>query len=198
MKPTMLVIGDSFMTQDDSYPGQHWSEMLLEYHVVNLARAGASMSWIADQLVHGLKSNPSVAVVGLTEITRLQFIADDNSIYSSCHSKWMTSDEKLLYNLWVSTVPQKFKYISACAHISFIFETLRKRNIPFVWHPLLFDPCGQDDNLINFVFDDYQHCKLTQDIWGHDHKDRPKFHIDDLKWQTQFANNVRTLLTNTK
>ena len=29
-----LLVGDSFMTRDIDYPGQHWSEMLPEYDVI--------------------------------------------------------------------------------------------------------------------------------------------------------------------
>jgi len=202
MKPTMLVIGDSFMTKDPDYPDEHWSEMLPEYNVVNLARAGASLSWIADQLVQGLQYNPAVAVVGLTETSRLTFIDNDNvSRYSTCHTDRMTSDEKLLYTLWLASVPWQFKYVSAITHISFIFETLRKQHIPFVWHKVLFSTNyvqPAHSKQFEFVFDEYAKTELTQDIWAHKHVDRPKFHIDNREWQVEFANNVRTLLTKTK
>ena len=204
MKPTMLVIGDSFMSQDEKHPGEHWSEMLHEYNVVNLAEGGASLAWIAEQLMDGLAYNPAVAVVGLTDEARIAFEYGPK-IYSSCHDWELTSDQKLFYKFWLAVMSAKYRHILACTQISFIFETLQNHNIPFVWHKCLFNSAeqnhstlGNDATRFNFVFEKYAHCELTQDIWQHKHVRHPTFHIDNQEWQAGFANNVRTLLTKTK
>jgi len=204
MKPTMLVIGDSFMSQDSKYPGEHWSEMLPEYNVVNLAKGGASLAWIAEQLMDGLAHNPAVAVVGLTDEARIAFEYGSKT-YSSCHDWELNSDQKLFYKVWLSVMSAKYRHILACTQISFIFETLRKHNIPFVWHRLLFNSAEKnhlilddDATRFNFVFEQYAYCELTQDIWQQPHENRPIFHINNQDWQAEFANNVQTLLTKTK
>jgi hypothetical protein len=203
MKPTMLVIGDSFMSQDERHPGEHWSEMLPEYRVVNLAKGGASLAWIVEQLMDGLAYNPAVVVVGLTDEARITF-EYGSKIYSSCHAWELTSDQKLLYTMWLAVMSVKHRYILAYSQISFIFETLRQRNIPFVWHPGLFRSIDKDKpeaaeaNRFNFVLDQYAYCEIVQDIWQHPHVEHPIFHIDNLEWQVEFANNVRTLLTTLK
>lgn len=204
MKPTMLVIGDSFMSRDPKHPGEHWSEMLPEYNVVNLAKGGASLAWIAEQLMDGLAHNPAVAVVGLTDEARITF-EDGPKIYSSCHDWELSSDQKLLYKTWLAAMSAKYRYILACTQISFIFETLQNHTIPFVWHKCLFNSAEKNHSTLdngvtrfNFVFEKYAHCELTQDIWQHPHATYPIFHINNQEWQAGFANNVRTLLTNTQ
>jgi hypothetical protein len=154
-------------------------------------------------LITGLEHDPDVAVIGLTETHRLVFERqkpEGFSRYSTCHDVHMTPDEELLHKLWSATYPESFKYIDACVQISFIFETLRKKNIPFVWHQMLFARCHDPINQqrLQFIFDDYVDNELTQDIWSHEHVDRPKFHINNREWQVEFANNVRTLLTKLK
>jgi hypothetical protein len=203
MKPTMLVIGDSFMSQDERHPGEHWSEMLPEYRVVNMAKAGASLSSIVESLVDGLAHDTAVVVVGLTDEARLSF-EHNGKTYSSCHAWELTSDQKLLYKLWLAVMSVNYRYILAYSQISFIFETLRQRNIPFVWHPGLFRSIDKDKpeaaeaNRFNFVLDQYAHCEIVQDIWQHPHVEYPIFHINNQDWQAEFANNVRTLLTTLK
>ena len=200
----LLVVGDSFMHPDQNFPGQHWSEMLPEYNVVNLAKGGASLSWIAEQLMDGLAYNPAVAVVGLTDEARVTF-EYGSKIYSSCHDWELSSDQKLFYKVWLAAMPAKYRYILACTQISFIFETLRKYNVPFVWHRLLFNSAEKNHLILdtnatrfNFVFEQYTYCELTQDIWQQPHENRPIFHINNQDWQAEFANNVQTLLTKTK
>ena len=204
MKPTMLVIGDSFMSQDPKHPGEHWSEMLPEYNVVNLAKGGASLAWIAEQLMDGLAYNPVVAVVGLTDDSRVTF-EYGSKIYSSCHDWELSSDQKLFYKVWLAAMPAKYRYILACTQISFIFETLQNHNIPFVWHKCLFNSAEKNHSTLgngatrfNFVFEKYAHRELSQDIWQHNHVQFPIFHINNQEWQAGFANNVQTLLTKTK
>ncbi len=202
MKPTMLIIGDSFMSHDERHPGEHWSEMLPEYRVVNTAKAGASLSSIVESLIDGLAQDPDVVVVGLTDEARLSFEHNGNT-YSSCHAWELTSDQKLLYTLWLAVMSAKYRYILAYSQISFIFETLRQRNIPFVWHPGLFKSIDRELPLspmyekLDFVLERYSHCEIKQDIYQHPHLDHPIFHIDNREWQMQFANTVRTMLTNT-
>jgi hypothetical protein len=106
--------------------------------------------------------------------------------------------------MWLAVMSVKHRYILAYSQISFIFETLRQRNIPFVWHPGLFRSIDKDKpedveaNRFNFVLDQYAHCEIVQDIWQHPHVEHPIFHINNQDWQAEFANNVQTLLTKTK
>ena len=69
----LLVVGDSFMQRDPDFPGQHWSEMLPEYEVINHAQSGISNAIIAYNFWQGLSHKPEAVILGCTMPDRLEF-----------------------------------------------------------------------------------------------------------------------------
>lgn len=75
----VIVCGDSFMTADARYPGEHFSEVLIDtygYEVLNLARGGMSNVGICFQLEQAIKLNPHMILYNTTDANRTAFPID--------------------------------------------------------------------------------------------------------------------------
>lgn len=116
VKPKLLVVGDSFMTRDERYPGHHWSEMITEYTVINLAQIGASNFIINYNLMQGLKHQPDAVVIGFTDPFRLEVsskisLVKDTTVFSRVPSPWITN----LYHDYINDDCRK--YINMTRHL---------------------------------------------------------------------------------
>jgi hypothetical protein len=67
----VFVCGDSFMSQDSNYPGEHFSEQL-EFDVTNLARPGVGNIDICMQLQQALTQHADFVVLGITDPGRTE------------------------------------------------------------------------------------------------------------------------------
>ena len=68
----VFVCGDSFMSRDPNYPGEHFSEMLQADQVVNLAQPGVGNIDICMQLEDAMQKQPSCIIVGTTDPGRME------------------------------------------------------------------------------------------------------------------------------
>jgi hypothetical protein len=68
----VFVCGDSFMSRDPNFPGDHFSEMLDTTHVVNLAHPGVGNIDICLQLEDALQKQPDCIIVGTTDPGRIE------------------------------------------------------------------------------------------------------------------------------
>jgi hypothetical protein len=107
-KPTLLVVGDSFMTTDENYQGQHWSEMVTDYNVINFAQSGCTNFMIALQVMQALETlHIDAVVLGFTEENRLEFPYKPGQP-APINRHWYTSGATPLMNndswwkLWLS------------------------------------------------------------------------------------------------
>lgn len=69
----LVVCGDSFMSQDPKFPGEHFSEILnFAYQVTNFARPGVGNVDICFQIKEALELNPDFVLIGYTDSARME------------------------------------------------------------------------------------------------------------------------------
>lgn len=207
----LLVCGDSFMITDDNYPGLHWSEKLgSDISVLNIAMGGASNSMIATQIRQAHTTNIDAIVVGFTTPGRIaidknkdQNIQDDikYSNYlkwtTNCYENSLTRSQRLSLQEVNDFASIDMMYLNDYYVVLSSLYLLDKKNIPFVFSlggltltEELFKKCGIVSELD--IFKDNQ---LSMNLWDFNYnKKSPFFHIDDDEIQTNFANNVLSIL----
>jgi hypothetical protein len=197
-KPTMLIIGDSFMSRDPNFPGEHWSEMIDEYQVVNRAVPGNSPSLICLSLYENLHLNPDVVVIGFTDPYRIEFDSrkrTDTSWITSCHKQYMTDTEILAYDLWSTNCAEYIERVKCTMQLHGLFLLLDSIKIKYVYAPFCFAGFLENTRFENMVF--FQHFEKYADkeipfnlamsdpsSWG---IQAPVYHINSQEAQKKFA-----------
>lgn len=67
----IVVCGDSFCSADRHRPGSHFSELLVEYEVINLARGGITNTAICFQIEKAVELNADLVIFANTSADRL-------------------------------------------------------------------------------------------------------------------------------
>jgi hypothetical protein len=208
-RPKLLIVGDSFFSQDSDFPGQHWSEMLPAYDVDNRARPGNSINIIQLSLLEGLKANPDAVVIGFTNPGRIEFKNDIADVpwpwVTSVHRHLLTSDQKLMTQLHLALADYNLINFGAFWQILGILHFLKNLNIPFVYSPgtfqlqVQFTPALTDNNTVtNAEIAQFNKHRLSLNLSKYPQElqqvQSPIFHVPDPVWQSRFANEVITKL----
>lgn len=199
MKKKLLVVGDSFMRPDIDYPGQHWSEMLSDYQILMYSVSGSSNGIIAHQFYRGLEFKPDAVILGFTASTRIEF-AYQNRWITSNTPDLLTSEQKLLADLYSIHVSDEMSMIKDCSLVRGLLSILEQKNIPYAWTlNLLFNNLTHlpfpSDPWVNKILEDFFYRMTPTNLatyqgWKHS----PGFHTDDPVWQKRFASEVMELL----
>jgi hypothetical protein len=206
MKKKLLVVGDSFMCQDSRHPGQHWSEMLPAFDVVNLGRSGWSNCLIALSLMEYVSVNkPDAVVLGFTDPLRIEFAAQgrhgpDSNWITSNHTKTLTADEKLCRDYFSVTRDLQLEANKSAMIISNLFGMLKDLTIPFAFNYMIFEYFLpqinelQQQRLSQFQTQqiEYNLAIENPDTWV---KSDPMFHVHDMNKQKKFAMHAEKVLT---
>ena len=202
----LLVVGDSFMTPDSAFPGQHWSEMLPEYEILMLSQSGSTNGMIAWQFFEGLQFKPDAVVIGFTEINRIEFEATvkQQKIFKR---KWLsngheslTNDQKLSVDYYITLTDDYMNRFKSCVMARSLFFTCEQQGIPYaftlngLFNNLTHLPYPSDptvDTLLKEFF--HRMCPTNLATYPH-FKTSPGFHTDDPAWQQRFAQEAREIL----
>jgi hypothetical protein len=196
----LYVFGDSFMTQDPGYPGQHWSEIQSEYQTVIKSQSGSSNSMIAYQVFRCLTEPPDAVVVGFTAPYRLNFDMPAKGIINHSGRLWynngavnyITEDQKLACEYYAATVSEKMVLLETYIIMRAIFLTLEKLHVPYAWTPLLLDsniayPLSATEDW-KLILTDFEDKMVSLNLATYpDFKDSPGFHTHNHDWQQTFA-----------
>lgn len=206
MKKKLLVVGDSFMCQDPRYPGQHWSELLPDFDVINLGRSGWSNCLIALTLMEYVSANvPDAVVLGFTDPLRLEFAAQgrhgpENAWITSNHRDVLTADEKLCRDYFTVTRDLQLEANKSAMLIGNLLGMLKDMQIPFAFNYMLFESfLSQITELQQQRLSQFQNQQIPYnlamdepDAWA---KSDPMFHVLDINKQKKFAMQVKEVLT---
>jgi hypothetical protein len=206
MKKKLLVVGDSFMCQDPRYPGQHWSEMLPAFDVVNLGSSGWSNCLIALSLMEYVSaSKPDAVVLGFTDPLRLEFAAQgrhgpDKAWITSSHSGALTADERLCRDYFTVTRDTQLEANKSAMLIGNLFGVLKDLKIPFAFNYMIFE-CFlteitelQQQRLNQFRPQQIPY-NLAMDNTATWEISDPMFHVNDINKQKKFAIHAEEVLT---
>jgi hypothetical protein len=206
MKKKLLVVGDSFMCQDSRYPGQHWSELLPAFDVVNLGRSGWSNCLIALSLMEYVSDNkPDAVVLGFTDPLRIEFAAQgrhgpNNDWITSNHAGVLTADEKLCRDYFSVTRDLQLEANKSAMLISNLFGMLKDLEIPFAFNYMMFESfLPQITELQQQRLNQFQSQQIPYNL-AMDHPDAwkqsdPMFHVHDINKQKKFAIHAEEVLT---
>jgi hypothetical protein len=209
-RPRLLIVGDSFFSTDAAFPGQHWSEMLPNYEVMNCAYPGNSNGIIQVDLLNGLAQKPDAVVIGFTEAGRIEFEnpnADvDRRWITTQHHKSLTSDQKLLSTLSMALLDNELRQMQAFWQILGTLYFLKSSNIPFLYSLGIYD--NHTRNIEEFMptnkkflleqLDQFKSHAIDLNLATYPMELQksfdPLFHVPDPVWQSGFANEVITKL----
>ena len=206
MKKKLLVVGDSFMCQDPRHPGQHWSELLPAFDVVNLGRSGWSNCLIAlSAMEYVSASMPDAVVLGFTDPLRLEFAAQGrhgpNSAWiTSNHVGVLTADEKLCGDYFSVTRDLRLEANKSAMLIGNLLGTLQALKIPFAFNYMMFELfLPQITELQQQRLKQFQHQHIPYNLAMDDpdawKKSDPMFHVHDMNKQKKFAMHAEEVLT---
>jgi hypothetical protein len=204
VKPRLLVVGDSFMKPDPAFPGQHWSEMLTDYHVDNRSQDGCTNAIIAERLWSALDTELDAVVLGFTMSDRLEFDSSDE-YFSLTGKKWYTSgaislhsaDESLACKYYKATVSHSMMDFKGFLIARSMLLTLEKLGIKFAWtlNGLYYHYNTPNREFIDPLLDDLKDFEIPTNLVHYPNfKASPGFHVDDPVWQSRFAQEVREIL----
>ena len=203
----LYVFGDSFMTQDPDYTGEHWSEIQNIYHSVIRSQSGSSNSMIAYQVLQCLTEIPDAVVVGFTAPYRLNFDMPPEGIidhpgrlwYNNGAVNYITRDQKLTCEYYAASVSERMVLFETYILMRAVFLTLEKLRIPYAWTPLLLD-CNiahplDDTQDWKSILAEFEDKKISLNLATYqDFKNSPSFHTHNLNWQTTFAHQAMKIV----
>jgi hypothetical protein len=208
-RPYLLIVGDSYFYKDPKFPGQHWSEMLPDYRVINCAYPGNSNGMILHDLLNGLKHSPDAVVIGFTGPGRIEFenthVTVNRQWITNQHQHLLNLDQKLLITLRQSLTNPVWENFNAFWQIVGTLSVLKNRNIPFVYSLGIYQQLMAVTELL------IQHSDVVKDQLSRFASHAiglnlatyplelqkafdPLFHVQDPDWQSRFANEVITKL----
>lgn len=199
----LYVFGDSFMTRDEQYPEQHWSEMISDYTVIMRSQSGCSNGMIAHELFRSLSLNPAAVVVGFTAEMRLSFddtrSDSDRLWYCNGSVDLMTSDQQLACDYYATTVSERMVLIETYMLMRGLFLTLEKYRIPYAWTPMMLDnnlaePRSNSQDWID-ILGDFETTKIPLNLSTYPvFSSSPGFHTHDKDWQTTFVTQAQEII----
>jgi hypothetical protein len=206
-RASVLVMGDSFMSRDPEYPGQHWSELMTQWQVENVSRAGYSNALIALTVLEYIEhTRPDAVVIGFTDCLRLEFAAQGrhgpgNSWITSAHDPVLTADERLARDYFRVTRDLWMEVNKSAMLIGNVLMTLRNLNIPFAFSWMMFDDfLEQIVPVQRLQFRQFEQQRITYNLatenrhcWG---ISSPRYHVNDHNAQQRFAKEAHLVLTN--
>lgn len=202
----LLVVGDSFMSQDERFPGGHWSEMLGGYEVINAAQPGASNAMIALALLDNLEKHPDIdsVVIGATSFLRIEFKnykegPGEPAYYTGNHTHLTTPDQKKIVNDFFIKLPHEFKFLNSFLLFIGLLSTLESKGIKFAFSLGLLEKTSQgiDPQIIkhSWILDNFSKHRIQLTLVDKPYHDTtPLFHVADQTIQKQFANEVMEIL----
>jgi hypothetical protein len=206
-RPRLLIVGDSFFSTDTAFPGQHWSEMLPNYEVINHAYPGNSVGIIQADLLQGLAQTPDAVIIGFTEAGRTEFEnsnADvDRRWITTQHHKFLNSDQKLLATLSGALLDNEITQFKLFWQILGTLYFLKSLNIPFLYSMGIYQKHYLDVKLIQLYkefiteqLDQFKSHAIDLNLATYPLELQtpfnPLFHVPDPVWQSGFANEVIT------
>jgi len=208
-KPRLLVVGDSFFSVDSKFPGQHWSEMLPDYQVINHAYPGNSIGIILHDLIDGLKHSPDAVVIGFTNPGRIEFenthVEVNRQWITNQHRHLLNQDQKLLMTLRQSLTTPVWENFNTFWQIVGALSVLKNWNIPFVYSLGIYQQSMADTELliqhsdvVNTQLSRFALHAIELNLAAYplelQTNFNPLFHVPDPDWQSRFANEVITKL----
>jgi hypothetical protein len=206
-KMKLLVVGDSFMKPDRrnlQFTGQHWSELITEYEVINLAEDSSTNAVIFVQLLEGLTQKPDAVILGFTMPDRLEFA---NEKYYPPPRRWYSNgmipptrtDQKLAVDYYRATVCHDMLKIKGYITARSCFLTLEKLNIPYAysWNGLDGDITYPDyiNPWRSEIVEEFNKHQIPLNLATYpDFKMIPGYHVDNAEWQTTFATQALEIL----
>ena len=210
-RPRLLIVGDSFFSTDAAFAGQHWSEMLPDYQVVNYAYPGNSIGIIQNDLLNGLSWKPDAVVIGFTAADRIEFENSnpdpdfDRRWITTQHHKFLSNDQKLLATLSGALLDNEMTQFKLLWQILGTLYFLKSLNIPFLYSLGIYEKHYRDVKLIQrhkeFItvqLDQFKSHAIGLNLTTYPLELQtnfdPLFHVPDPQWQSNFANEVITKL----
>jgi len=198
----LLVVGDSFMHPDSGFPGQHWSEMLPEYHIIMRSISGSSNGMIAYQFFQGLQLDPDAVVMGFTMPDRIEFRISpgqphSNNVWYSSGNSALNNDQRLAVDLFRATTDDQMNLFKSCVMARSMFLECERRRLPYAfnWNGLYGAPGAPAVPLIESIMSEFK-SRQCSNLNGHPvFKTSPGYHTDDPVWQNRMATEVRQILT---
>ena len=211
----ILVCGDSFCVTDPRYPGQHWTEKLLnmsgDIEICNLAYGGCSNALIVLQLLQGLQLNPDFVVLSFTNHDRYEYDKQEDACPEGLNAESLAAYIKQRYttnryednaakndltNRWIlSARSENFEKLKNYFYIDYCLSMLQSRSIRFCYSLGGFEYQQNYNQLINSNFVpntlvNYAKFELPLNLWYHRDKSKPApyFHVSKQEIQTFFAN----------
>ena len=198
----MYVFGDSFMTQDTAFPGEHWTELVADYDVVMRSQSGCSNGMIAYEVLQSLKELPDAVVLGFTAEMRLNFDAsdtDDGRLWRNNGNSFITEHEKLACDYYAATVSERMVLIETYLKMRGLFLTLERHKIPYAWTPMMLDnnlaqPRCETLDWID-ILSEFDAKKTPLNLSTYPvFSSNPGFHTHNHSWQLQFAQQAQTII----
>ena len=207
-RPKLLIVGDSFFSIDAKFPGQHWSEMLPDYEVINYAYPGNSIGIILHDLINGLKHSPDAVVIGFTNPGRIEFenthVEVNRQWITNQHRHLLNQDQKLLMTLRQSLTNPVWENFSAFWQIVGALSVLKNQNIPFVYSLGIYQQLmavtellTQNSDVLNTQLSRFASNAIELNLATYPldlQTKSPLFHVPDGAWQSQFAAEVKEKL----
>ena len=205
----LTVIGDSFMSlnQNQKVQATHWSEMMPDYVVDNLAKGGNSLSIINIVLYQTVRTHPTnLIVIGFTDPFRLVYPSKGRITSSewitSCHRNLLNRHEKVADDVIRTTICHDMQIMQGAMQIVGMLDFLTRKKIKFAFTYGLFEKFLS--KLPDYILDEletYSKYRIMYNLTTHPSSDAtgeydPTFHVADPEAQQLFAQQVNDMLTN--
>lgn len=218
MKPKLLIIGDSLSTADPRWPGQHFSEKLPDFEVINFAVPGPSPTLLGVQLFEGLMYKPDCVAIGCPNPARINFLDDELTNmnqrnpdrlyrwYTNSHPTKPTDRQRTVYTGVARTVDRELWDIEGYFIIRSLILTLKDRNIPYVYALGDMGRSLKKYHPHTSILHSYYRKLLREfepncipaevDLEAHpvQHESNPIFHVIDQEWQQRYADHIKQIL----
>ena len=205
-KPKLLVVGDSFMSRDSRYPGEHWSEMITEYKVINLAQIGASNFIINFNLMQGLEQQPDAVVIGFTDPFRVEVSSQDDlvnntKVFDRLPSRWITNSWQAHITDNCQQYIKNIRYLQnddlngnkGALEILGMLTFLKQKQIKTLFSYGLFEGYltqGFIPKTTLTELEKFNPIKINQNLSDYYTETDVAFHVHDQKLQKKFAEEV--------
>jgi hypothetical protein len=201
----LLVVGDSFMSRDPDYPGQHWSELMPEWQVTNRARPGWSNALIFLEVAEAIEQAPDTAIVlGFTDPLRIEFAARGRhgqgvDWVTNNHAPVLTADERLARDYFHITRDLRLEAIKSAQQILGLFSLLSTRGSLWAYSLMAYEQfLVQLPEVMKLEFQRYATHMIPYNLaeegrcyWG---MTSPRYHVNDAEMQQSFARAANSCL----
>jgi len=168
---------------------------------------------ITLQLIQGLNLSPDFVILSFTSEHRYELDKNINALPRDLTALELANYQKNRYttnmyikdnkiNQWLAeNCSDNFEKVKNYFYICFCIQTLKEKNIPFVFSLGGFEYKHNYSSFINsnYMYNfikDYTDNELKTNLWFHGQKSRPYFHVDSEEVQTLFANECISHINN--